>query len=244
MSFIPVHSWAEARTVDPTRRSVRLYVWQLPVRLSHWVAVLCIAVLSFTGYYMHNPFIISRGENAYLMGTMRFIHLTTASVFIGAFLLRMYWFLHGNKWSRWGAFVPLKKKQWQGIGRMVSYYSFLRRDLVHAIGHNALAAVTYMFMFFLMFVEILTGLALYSMTRSSPLLTALIGWLPRLIDIQYLRLTHFCVMFGFFTFVIHHVYSAVLVSWEERNGLIESIFTGYKFMPETELEELGQNEVK
>jgi len=44
-------------------------------------------------------------------------------------------------------------------------------------------------------------------------------------------------MFAFFIFVIHHVYSAVLVSSEERNGLIESIFTGYKFLPEAELQE-------
>jgi Ni/Fe-hydrogenase 1 B-type cytochrome subunit len=44
-------------------------------------------------------------------------------------------------------------------------------------------------------------------------------------------------MFAFFAFVIHHVYSAVLVSWEERNGLIESIFTGYKFVPRDELAE-------
>jgi len=52
-----------------------------------------------------------------------------------------------------------------------------------------------------------------------------------------LRLTHFCIMFTFFAFVIHHVYSAVLVSWEERNALIESIFTGYKFIPRDELVE-------
>jgi len=57
------------------------------------------------------------------------------------------------------------------------------------------------------------------------------------VDIQYLRLMHFCIMFAFFAFVIHHVYSAVLVSWEERNGLIESIFTGYKFIPKAELDE-------
>ena len=44
-------------------------------------------------------------------------------------------------------------------------------------------------------------------------------------------------MYLFFVFVIHHVYSAILVSWEERNGLVESIFTGYKFVPEDELEE-------
>ena len=63
------------------------------------------------------------------------------------------------------------------------------------------------------------------------------AWIPGVIDIQHIRLAHFCIMFAFFAFVIHHVYSAVLVSWEERNGLIESIFTGYKFVPKAELEE-------
>ena len=120
---------------------------------------------------------------------------------------------------------------------MVAYYSFFRKNMAHHVGHNALAAVTYMVMFTLMLVEILTGLALYSYTVSSRVLTFFIGWLPRLIDISYLRLAHFLIMFAFFVFVIHHVYSAVLVSWEERNGLIESIFTGYKFVPEAELEE-------
>jgi Ni/Fe-hydrogenase 1 B-type cytochrome subunit len=123
------------------------------------------------------------------------------------------------------------------MGRMVAYYSFLRKDLVHQVGHNALAAVTYLVMFTLMFVEIITGLTLYTQVRGGWLLAPLVSWLPRVIDIQYIRLTHFCIMFAFFAFVIHHVYSAVLVSWEERNGLIESIFTGYKFVPRDELAE-------
>jgi Ni/Fe-hydrogenase 1 B-type cytochrome subunit len=214
-----------------------VYVWELPVRVSHWFIVLSVAVLAFTGYYMHNPFIIVRSGSAYLMGTMRFIHLLAASVFISAFLLRIYWFFVGNEWSNWRAFVPIHRQQWQGMGNMVAYYSFLRRDLAHHVGHNALAAVTYMLMFTLMLVEILTGLALYSYTVSSKVLSFFIGWLPRWIDISYLRLIHFCIMFAFFIFVIHHVYSAVLVSWEERNGLVESIFTGYKFVPEAELQE-------
>ena len=120
---------------------------------------------------------------------------------------------------------------------MVAYYSFLKRDLVHHVGHNALAAVTYLFMFTLMLIEIITGLTLYTQVRGSWLLGGLFRWIPGVVDIQHLRLTHFCIMFAFFAFVIHHVYSAVLVSWEERNGLIESIFTGYKFIPKDELEE-------
>lgn len=231
------YSWSESRAPVATYNPVRVYVWELPVRASHWIIVVSVAILSFTGYYMHDPFVISRSRTGYLMGTMRFIHLLAAFVFIAAFLLRVYWFCVGNEWSNWRAFVPIRRQQWTGMGGMVAYYTFLRRDIAHHVGHNALAAVTYMLMFTLMFVEMLTGLALYSYTVSNRLLTFFIGWLPRLIDISNLRLIHFCIMFAFFIFVIHHVYSAVLVSWEERNGLIESIYTGYKFVPESEIAE-------
>jgi Ni/Fe-hydrogenase 1 B-type cytochrome subunit len=234
---LAARSWAESKAPYVPGKSVRVYVWELPVRLSHWFIVLSVAVLAFTGYYMQSPFLIVRSRTAYMMGTMRFIHLLAASVFISAFLLRIYWFFVGNEWSRWRAFVPIRRQQWRGMGRMVAYYSFARKNLAHHIGHNALAAVTYTLMFTMMLTEILSGLALYSYTVSNRVLTFFIGWLPRLIDISYLRLAHFLIMFAFFIFVIHHVYSAVLVSWEERNGLIESIFTGYKFVPEAELQE-------
>jgi Ni/Fe-hydrogenase 1 B-type cytochrome subunit len=216
---------------------VRVYVWEQPVRVSHWVIFLAVVVLSFTGYYIHNPFIVAKSSTTFLMATIRFIHIVTGFVFISAFLLRIYWFFKGNEWSNWRAFLPIHRRQWRGMGRMVAYYSFLRKDLVHQVGHNALAAVTYLVMFTLMFIEIITGLTLYTQVREGWLLAPLFSWLPRVIDIQYIRLTHFCIMFTFFAFVIHHVYSAVLVSWEERNGLIESIFTGYKFVPKAELEE-------
>jgi Ni/Fe-hydrogenase 1 B-type cytochrome subunit len=229
-------AWAESKAPYPPGDSVRTYVWELPVRASHWFIVLSAAVLAISGYYLHNPFLVVHSPTAYVMGTMRLIHLLAAAVFISAFLLRIYWFFVGNEWSNWRAFVPIHREQWRGMGRMVAYYSFFRKDLEHQVGHNALAAVTYMAMFVLMLVEILTGLALYSYTASSKVLTFFIGWLPRWIDISYLREAHFFIMFAFFVFVIHHVYSAQLVSWEERNGLIESIFTGYKFVPQSELE--------
>ena len=33
----------------------RVYVWQLPVRLYHWVNALCVAVLCVTGYMIGRP---------------------------------------------------------------------------------------------------------------------------------------------------------------------------------------------
>jgi Ni/Fe-hydrogenase 1 B-type cytochrome subunit len=237
MAELTRYGWGEAHRPEPTFPTVRVYVWELPVRVSHWFIFLPIVVLSFTGYYIHNPFIVARSSTTFLMGTMRFIHEIAAFVFISAFLLRLYWFFKGNSWSNWRAFVPIHRRQWRGMGGMVAYYSFLRKDLAHHVGHNALAAMTYLLMFTFMLIEIITGLALYTQVRGKWLLGWLFSWIPGVIDIQHLRLIHFCIMFAFFAFVIHHVYSAVLVSWEERNGLIESIFTGSKFVPKDELEE-------
>ena len=237
MAELTRYGWGEAHRPEPGFPTVRVYVWELPVRISHWFIFLPIVVLSFTGYYIHNPFIVAKSSTTFLMATMRFIHEIAAFVFIGAFLLRLYWFFMGNNWSNWRAFVPIHRRQWRGMGGMVAYYSFLRKDLAHHVGHNALAAMTYLLMFTFMLIEIITGLTLYTQVRGKWALGWLFGWIPRVIDIQHIRLLHFCIMFAFFAFVIHHVYSAVLVSWEERNGLIESIFTGYKFVPKAELEE-------
>jgi Ni/Fe-hydrogenase 1 B-type cytochrome subunit len=237
MAELRRYGWGEAHRPEPAFPPVRVYVWEQPVRVSHWFIFLAVVVLSFTGYYMHNPFIVARSSTTFLMATMRFIHVVAGFVLISAFLLRFYWFFKGNNWSNWRAFVPIRRRQWRGMGSMVAYYSFLRKDLTHHVGHNALAAVTYLLMFTLMLIEIITGLTLYTQVRGNWLLGWLFVWVPSVIDIQHIRLIHFCIMFAFFAFVIHHVYSAVLVSWEERNGLIESIFTGYKFVPKNELEE-------
>jgi len=231
------HAWSEAHRPYPASELVRTYVWELPVRFSHWFIFLPVVVLSFTGYYMHNPFIVAKSSTTFLMATMRFIHLVAGSVFMSAFILRMYWFFVGNHWSSWRSFWPIRRRQWRGMGKMVGYYSFMKKDLEHHVGHNALAAVTYLLMFTFMLLEIITGLTLYTQVRGRWLLGWLFSWILGVVDIQYLRLLHFCIMFTFFAFVIHHVYSAVLVSWEERNGLIESIFTGYKFVPRDELKE-------
>lgn len=210
-----------------------VYVWEWPVRIAHWIIFLSIAVLSFTGYYMYDPFIISRGKQAFLMGTMRFIHEVTAFVFIAAFLLRFYWFFRGNKWARWKQFVLVGKERRKDLKEWLKYYLFLRKDTIQQVGHNPLAGITYAVIFAFMLMEILTGLALYNHILGSKVLGFFIDWLPSLINIHYLREMHFLIMFVFFAFVIHHVYSAVVVGIEEKSGgLVGSIFSGYKYVAE------------
>jgi Ni/Fe-hydrogenase 1 B-type cytochrome subunit len=210
---------------------VRVYVWQWPVRITHWVLFLSIVVLSCTGYYLYDPFIISTGNAAFLMGTMRFIHELTGFVFIAAVLLRFYWFFVGNRWAHWRSFVPLELWWRKGLRKQLKYYLFVDRHPESEVGHNPLAAATYVVIYGLMVVEILTGLALYNHIVGSKVLGFFVGWVSSLVSVHYLREIHFLIMFAFLAFVIHHVYSAVLIGVEERSGLVGAIFSGYKFFP-------------
>ena len=101
---------------------------------------------------------------------------------------------------------------------MVAYYGFRRRQPFDEKGHNSLAALAYIGVFSLVAIEFLTGLVLFSVVEGGPVLHFLVGWIPRLVDIQWIRFVHFLVMFIFVGFLIHHVYSAKKVGIVAING--------------------------
>jgi Ni/Fe-hydrogenase 1 B-type cytochrome subunit len=220
------------------RRPIALYVWEWPVRLAHWLLVLSLVVLTLTGFYMHGPMLEAHSSRAWVMGTVRFIHECGGFFLIAVLILRLYWFVYaGNQWATWRSFFPLRKRQWVGAVTMLSYYTFRRREPDLVIGHNFLAAMTYLVIFSLLSIECLTGLILFNGVSHEHVLGFFVGWIPQIIDIQYIRMMHFLIMFLFMAFLVHHVYSAVLVSLEEKNGLMESIFSGWKFVPRKLLDE-------
>jgi len=218
-------------------QAIAVYVWQYPLRLVHWGLVLCIGVLSFTGYYIHNPFIIGQSSAPFLMGWFRFVHETFGMAFIAFFILRFYLFFAGDRWVRWQAMVPLHKAQWKEMIEVMKFYGFMRPTPVSKVGHNAIAAFSYIGIYTLVLVEILTGLVMFNWLRHSAILTPLVGWIPRLISIQNIRLIHFFLMFVFIAFGIFHVHLCLIVSSAEKRGLLDSIFTGYKIIPVDELDE-------
>lgn len=218
-------------------QAIAVYVWQYPLRLAHWGIVISIGVLSFTGYYIHNPFIVGHTGARFMMGWFRFVHESFGMAFIAFFLLRMYLFFAGDRWVRWRAMVPLRGEQWKEMAQVMKFYAFLRPTPVSKVGHNAMAAASYICIYALVLVQIVTGLVLYNAQRHSAVLVFFFGWIPRLIDIQELRLIHFLLMFVFIAFGILHVHLCLIVSSAEKRGLMDSIFTGYKIIPVDELEE-------
>ncbi len=219
---------------------VRVYVWQAPVRLTHWLIVLSIAVLSFTGIYIGRPFLIVPGEARFhfVMGTMKIVHFYAAIVFTLSVLARIAWMFLGNPYARWKTFIPVTRRRLRGLVRTFEFYVFALRKPPGFIAHNPLAGLAYVGVFFLYLVMIATGLGLYSLDAgvSSPFrffsfLAAAFG------GAQSARWIHHVSMWLLLGFTVHHVYSGILMSQVEQNATIESIFSGYKFIDRRVVEE-------
>lgn len=224
-----------APEAKPAETTGRVYVWQIPVRLTHWVNVASIVVLSFTGYYIGNPYVAVSGREwygPYFMGLIRFVHFATAFVFVGSLALRTYWaFIGGNRFASWRALFPfLTPEGRRSMVHAFQYYTFLRRDPPAGLGHNALAGFTYGVIVFLYFLQTFTGFALYGLSNQHSVWWQLTSWVFQFSEPQRLRLLHHLIMWLLIAFALHHVYSAFLVDAEEANGLMSSIFSGWKFL--------------
>ena len=229
-------------TLPETSRIVRVYVWEAPVRITHWLIALSIAVLSVTGFYIGWPFITVPGPagQSFVMGWVKVIHGYTAYVFITAVLMRIIWMFTGNKYAHWDKFIPVHKSRWHGLWPTLRFYLFALRKPPGFVGHNPLAGVTYLAVFALYVLAIGTGLI---MRGASADVESPLRWFasiaPLVGGLQIARWIHHAVMWLLLGFAVHHVYSSVLMSTVEANATVESIFSGYKFVPEEDLKYSG-----
>jgi Ni/Fe-hydrogenase 1 B-type cytochrome subunit len=221
---------------------VRVSVWEAPVRITHWLIVLSIAVLSVTGFFIGYPLVTVTGQAGqhFVMGWTKVIHAWAAYVFIGAVLVRVVWMFTGNRYARWDKLVPVHRSRIRGVWPTIRFYLFVLRKPPGFVGHNPVAGATYTLVFGLYFLAIATGLVLRGASAEvdSPL-RWFAAWAPLLGGLQSARWIHHVVMWLLLGFAVHHVYSGVLMSTIEANATMESIFSGYKFVPREDLEYSG-----
>ncbi len=208
---------------------VRVYVWEWPVRLTHWLTAGSIFVLAVTGIYIGHPGFLF-GEWA-TMSDMKTVHSYTAIVFVLSVLSRVVWMFIGNNFSHWDKFVPVRRKRLAGLGPTLKFYLFRLRKPPGFIGHNPLAGLTYTLVFLIYFLMIGTGFTLYAAQADLGSPMHAFGFLSSVFGGQQIaRIIHHAGMWFLLAFVVHHVYSSVLMSQVDGNGTVESIFSGYKFV--------------
>jgi Ni/Fe-hydrogenase 1 B-type cytochrome subunit len=228
--------------VIPASDLARVYVWEWPVRVTHWLIVLSIVVLAVTGIYIGRPFLVVPASATYpfVTGTVKVIHSYAAIVFTLSVLSRVAWMFLGNSYARWDNFLPVRRHRRKGLLSTLRFYLFLLRKPPGYVGHNPLAGLTYVLVFVLYFVMIATGFALYSVSaRSSSPMHVFQFLIPFFGGAQMARFLHHVGMWLLLGFAVHHVYSSVLMSQVEANATVESIVSGYKFVPREDVTEPG-----
>ena len=226
----------------------RVFVWELPVRVYHWVNALSITVLCITGYLIGKPpaFMFS-GEawERYWFGWIRYIHFATAYIFVFNFIFRLYWGFVGNKYANWKNFIPTNKLFWSEIWQVLKIDILQVKSGGHmAVGHNALAGFIYFFTFLAFVVQVITGFGLYE-AMSDNWFANLFGWVPVLAgNDMLLRNIHHLFMWFFILFTIIHVYLVFYHDYVEGRGEISSMGGGWKFIEEEAFHQHEQEEQK
>lgn len=216
--------------------SVTIYSVYSPwLRIFHWIMVLCVFTLFATGLYIGNPgFIGTQGQeptfavaSLFSMESIRYIHFCAAWILIAAFVLRVYGFII----NRGDRLLPKfwTKLYWQGLVDTTLHYLFLRRSHTPCL-RNSLARTSYLGIYLLLFLEAITGFAMYYMINPNGMGAALFGPVNHLfVDEYVVHLVHHYIAWMFMIFVVVHVYMAFRADMMEQEGEISSMFSGVKF---------------
>jgi Ni/Fe-hydrogenase 1 B-type cytochrome subunit len=225
----------------PHKNLRRVFVWELPVRVYHWVNALCILVLIGTGFIIGDPPAILTGREAYQnywFGTTRFIHFLAAYVFLFNFAFRIYWGFVGNQFASWRNFIPTSKKFFSDMWMVMKTDIFMtKREEEKSIGHNRLAGAIYFLTFIAFGIQCLTGFGLYA-AMSDWWLPNLFTWVAPLFGGDFmLRQIHHWAMWFFILFTVIHVYLVFYHDYVEGRGELSSMAGGWKFIEEEVFEE-------
>ena len=226
----------------------RVYVWEMAVRMFHWTTVLSMTVLIITGLIIANPPAFNRhveATHSFWFGYVRMAHFIAAYVLIANAIFRLYWGFAGNRFARWINFIPYRKENWRRIWHVLKYDIFLLPQKHHrlsdiSIGHNQLAAFSYVIMGLLFILQAVTGLALIADTSDwwfPHMFVWVKTWLGGDIATRYI---HRLLTWFFLTFIVIHVYLVLFHDYVEARGEASSMISGIKFVRSERLE--GEDE--
>jgi Ni/Fe-hydrogenase 1 B-type cytochrome subunit len=145
-------------------------------------------------------------------------------------LARLIWMVLGPRRSSWRNFLPVSRRRQIDLWKTFKFYTMRSPTPPTTIGHNPLAGLSYVGVFSLYCLMIATGFALYSASTQGYMHM----WsflVPVLHGVQGARWLHHVTTWVLIVFVIAHMFLTSLTSRSEKNGVVDSMVSGYKFLP-------------
>ena len=224
-----------SHATEATSPAEKVYVYEGPLRLWHWVNALCIVVLCITGYLIGSPPLSVPGEASlhYEFGYIRMIHFGAGQILALALLYRIAWAFLGNHHAHQLFLPPVWSGKWWGeVAHEVRWYAFLEKTPKKYVGHNPLAQLAMFLMFVVpLFVAIFTGLALYAEGQGiDSWWFAAFGWVFDLLgDSFWVHTVHHVNMWIIICFAMIHMYVAIREDIMSRQSLVSTMISGWRF---------------
>ncbi len=200
--------------------------WSLGYILDHWIRFLAIAVLVFTGFYIHTPF-IKGGPESFIMAWMRFFHFVAAYALIVGLVVRVYMAFKSTFDADWKDFSVTENLK--NVPDILGYYLFIKGSHKDYRKYNPLQALFYLVTGIVIIFTAFTGAAVYHGRLFLVFPMDSFRWVNRMLGGEsYTRILHVLAMWYFIVFMVVHVYMAFMIGWVNKDKTFTSMFTGYK----------------
>ncbi len=225
---------AEERELAQGSTIKSVYVYEAPVRIWHWINVLCVFTLALTGYFIGKPLPTMPGEASahFLMGYIRFAHFTAGYALAIGLLGRIYGAFVGNHHARELFWLPLfQKAYWVEVITMLKWYAFIAPRPGRYVGHNPLARMAMVTLFLCTAIfMVFTGFALYGEgSQMGSWQERMFGWvIPLMGQSQDVHTWHRFGMWAMIIFVIAHVYAAIREDIMGRQSIVSTMISGHR----------------
>lgn len=200
----------------------------LPMRITHWVNLVCMACLILTGFLIHFPFW------AGVTGIARGVHVFCGIVLLVNCIVRIVLaFLvtsaptggTRNRVRDYKTWLPQADNRHQA-GPWIKYYLFMKKDHPLSAKLGVPQKISYLAVAFLILIMAYTGFCLWVPTSGAPIFAAgtqLVG------GMMSMRIIHYFMMFVFIIFTMLHMYlvfiegtanAKLMLLGKEHGGLV------------------------
>ena len=221
---------------DELGKKKMFYIFSPFLRFFHWIMVICILVLFFTGLYIGDPgwggLVGSEPTVAvgsfFSMETIRLVHFVAAVTLTVSCILRIYDFII----NRSGRLLPhfWEKQYWSDMWYQLKHYLMVPMKEERRFMRNPLARTSYALLYVLLLIMILTGFAMFAQIDPNSVLASMFNWINMIFTEYQVHFIHHIVAWIIIIFVIAHVYMAFRSEFTERAGEVSSMFDGVKYL--------------
>ena len=228
-------------------------VWQLPVRLCHWIIVLSFVFLTLSGsMILFEKYMVVGGQNKIMLKT---VHVYAGYILGAALIARIIWGFVGNPAARWRHILPMNRKYFTELRLYVAAIRSGQRRVY--VGHNPLGRAMVTVLMLLLIAQVITGLIVGGADVFAwPLGDLFRNWIAatgvdplslvpgdrkgvdparyaemRAFRLPY-RLTHEYIFYALGILVLLHIAGVVWTEIRERVPLVSAMITGRKQLPQ------------